>query len=145
MGKSSLAQPSCLTLPVVPAGASGCKFDDAGGRGNAGSDGDKPDRGSEYRQACLPAHPVQTTIETVTQQALDDPRPSLARRSVYVDFDFDSFLIHDSGRPLVDAHAKYLASGFIAPLPWRSCTRRRDERFAEVPDTAIRRSETSWH
>ena len=91
----------------------------------------------------FPAHPVQ--IKTVTLQALDDPRPSLARRSVYVDFDFDSFLIHDSGQPLVDAHAKYLASGFIAPLPWRSCTRRRDERFAEVPDTAIRRSETSWH
>jgi peptidoglycan-associated lipoprotein len=38
----------------------------------------------------------------------DDPASILAKRSVY--FDFDQYTIKDEFRPLVEAHAKYLAS-----------------------------------
>lgn len=38
----------------------------------------------------------------------DDPASILAKRSVY--FDFDQYVIKDEFRPLVEAHAKYLAS-----------------------------------
>jgi peptidoglycan-associated lipoprotein len=61
-----------------------------------------------------PAQPAQSTVKTVTLNPLDDPRSSLAKRSVY--FDFDSFLIQDADRPLIDAHAKYLASSRTAKV-----------------------------
>jgi|NGEPerStandDraft_6_1074524.scaffolds.fasta_scaffold35539_1 peptidoglycan-associated lipoprotein len=99
MGKSSLVQLSRLILPVVLAAVSGCSSTMLAGAAAPAPSAAKP---------AYPAHPIQTTIKTVTLQALDDPRPSLAKRSVY--FDFDSFLIHDSERPLIEAHAKYLAS-----------------------------------
>ncbi len=63
------------------------------------------------------AKPVeQPAVATVTPQkpedaalaALKDPRSPLSKRSVY--FDFDSFVIKDEYKPLVDAHAKFLVS-----------------------------------
>ena len=39
---------------------------------------------------------------------LDDPASPLSQRSVY--FDFDSFVVRDEFRPLVEAHANYLLS-----------------------------------
>ena len=53
-----------------------------------------------------PARRAQSTVKTVTLNPLDDSNSSLAKRSVY--FDFDSFLIHDADLPLINAHAKYL-------------------------------------
>ena len=59
-------------------------------------------------QTTRPATPAQTTVKTVTLHPLDDPKSSLAKRSIY--FDFDSFVIHDTDRPLIEAHAKYLSA-----------------------------------
>jgi peptidoglycan-associated lipoprotein len=42
-----------------------------------------------------------------TRDPLRDPSSPLARRSIY--FDFDSFTVKDEFRPLVEAHARYLA------------------------------------
>jgi len=42
------------------------------------------------------------------QDPLNDPAGILAKRSVY--FDFDSFVVRDEYRPLVEAHARYLTT-----------------------------------
>jgi peptidoglycan-associated lipoprotein len=55
-----------------------------------------------------PAQTGQTAVKTVTVHPLDDPRSSLAKRSVY--FDFDSFVLHEADRPLIEAHARYLST-----------------------------------
>ncbi len=49
------------------------------------------------------------TVSPITTGSLDplnDPQGVLAKRSVY--FDYDSFLIKDEFKPLLEAHAKYL-------------------------------------
>lgn len=61
-----------------------------------------------------PAQPAQTAVKTVTAHPLDNLKSSLAQRSVY--FDFDSVLIHDADRPLIEAHAKYLTSSRTAQV-----------------------------
>ncbi|HJV86631.1 MAG TPA: peptidoglycan-associated lipoprotein Pal [Noviherbaspirillum sp.] len=43
-----------------------------------------------------------------TKDPLNDPNGPLAKRSVY--FDFDSYLLKDNSKPVVDAHAKYLSA-----------------------------------
>jgi peptidoglycan-associated lipoprotein len=53
-------------------------------------------------------------VRTVTLNPLDDPKSLLAGRSVY--FDFDSYVVHVTDRPLLDAHARYLASSKTAKL-----------------------------
>lgn len=58
--------------------------------------------------------PAQSAITTVTLNPLDDPKSLLAGRSVY--FDFDSHVVRAADRPLIDAHAKYLASSKTARL-----------------------------
>jgi peptidoglycan-associated lipoprotein len=60
------------------------------------------------------AQAAQTKIGSVSVHPLDDPKSALAKRSVY--FDFDSALLHDADRPLVEAHAKYLASSRTAKV-----------------------------
>lgn len=60
------------------------------------------------------AQAAQTTLGSVTVHPLDDPKSGLAKRSVY--FDFDSALPHDADRPVVEAHAKYLASSRTAKV-----------------------------
>ncbi|RJG06609.1 peptidoglycan-associated lipoprotein Pal [Noviherbaspirillum cavernae] len=47
-------------------------------------------------------------VSTGSTDPLNDPKGVLAKRSVY--FDFDSYIVKDEFKPLVDAHAKYLAS-----------------------------------
>lgn len=42
------------------------------------------------------------------QDPLNDPAGILAKRSVY--FDFDSFVVRDEYRPLIEAHARYLTA-----------------------------------
>ena len=63
-------------------------------------------------QTARPATPAQTAVKTVTMHPLDDPKTQLARRSVF--FEFDSPLIQDADRPLLESHAKYLASSRTA-------------------------------
>jgi peptidoglycan-associated lipoprotein len=51
------------------------------------------------------------TIAPVTAQSgdpLNDPKGILARRSIY--FDYDSFIVKEEFKPVLEAHAKYLAA-----------------------------------
>ena len=54
-----------------------------------------------------PASPAASQITTVTLDPLDDPKSTLAARSVY--FHFDDFAIDDKYLPLVQAHGQYVA------------------------------------
>ena len=47
-------------------------------------------------------------VTTGSTDPLDDPKGILAKRSVY--FDFDSFIVKDEFKPVVEAHAKYLSA-----------------------------------
>ncbi|KIF80963.1 peptidoglycan-associated lipoprotein Pal [Noviherbaspirillum autotrophicum] len=49
-----------------------------------------------------------TPVAAVTTDPLNDPKGVLAKRSVY--FDFDSYIVKDEFKPVVEAHAKYLGS-----------------------------------
>ncbi len=51
---------------------------------------------------------VQQVDAGQQQDPLNDPAGILAKRSVY--FDFDSFVVRDEYRPLVEAHARYLTT-----------------------------------
>src|SRR5471032_403240 len=46
-------------------------------------------------------------VETKSLDPLDDPKGVLANRSVY--FDFDSYVVRDDGKPVVENHSAYLA------------------------------------
>ena len=51
--------------------------------------------------------PIGPTVSVDTaKDALNDPSGPLSKRSVY--FDYDSFVVRDEFRALIDAHAKYL-------------------------------------
>lgn len=45
-------------------------------------------------------------LTTGSTDPLNDPKGILAKRSVY--FDYDSFIVKDEFKPVVEAHAKYL-------------------------------------
>lgn len=45
-------------------------------------------------------------VTATTMDPLNDPQGVLAKRSVY--FDYDSYIIKDEFRPIVESHAKYL-------------------------------------
>ncbi len=60
------------------------------------------------------AQPAQTTLGSVAVHPLDDPNSTLAKRSAY--FDFDSSLLRDADRPVIEAHSKYLASSRSAKV-----------------------------
>jgi peptidoglycan-associated lipoprotein len=47
-------------------------------------------------------------IDTSGLAALKDPKSILSKRSVF--FDFDSYVVRDEFKPLVEAHAKFLVS-----------------------------------
>ncbi len=47
-------------------------------------------------------------LTTGSTDPLNDPKGVLAKRSVY--FDYDSFVVKNEFKPVVDAHAKYLSS-----------------------------------
>ena len=50
--------------------------------------------------------PITTTNSAI--DPLNDPKGMLAKRSIY--FDFDSYIVKDEFKPVVEAHAKYLTS-----------------------------------
>lgn len=65
----------------------------------------------EERSGTAPTTADARTVAPITAGSTDplnDPKGVLAKRSVY--FDFDSFIVKDEFKPLVGAHAKYLAS-----------------------------------
>lgn len=47
-------------------------------------------------------------VTTGSTDPLNDPKGVLAKRSIY--FDFDSFIVKDEFKPVVEAHAKYLSA-----------------------------------
>ena len=58
--------------------------------------------------APAPAEPEREIrpVETGSVDPLNDPKGVLANRSVY--FDYDSFVVRDDGRPVVENHSAYL-------------------------------------
>ena len=48
------------------------------------------------------------TVNTGSTDPLNDPKGILAKRSVY--FDYDSYIVKDEFKPVVEAHAKYLTA-----------------------------------
>ncbi len=58
--------------------------------------------------------------------ALRDPRNILSKRSIY--FDFDSFVVKDEYRPIVEAHARYLAGNRNARMTIQGNTDERGSR-----------------
>ncbi len=49
-----------------------------------------------------------TTVNTQSTDPLNDPKGILAKRSIY--FDLDSYSVKDEFKPVVEAHARYLAA-----------------------------------
>lgn len=47
-------------------------------------------------------------LTTGSTDPLNDPKGVLAKRSIY--FDFDSFIVKDEFKPVVEAHGKYLSA-----------------------------------
>ncbi|HBZ05365.1 MULTISPECIES: peptidoglycan-associated lipoprotein Pal [Massilia] len=45
-------------------------------------------------------------VETATVDPLNDPKGVLANRSIY--FDFDSYVVREDGKPVVENHSAYL-------------------------------------
>ena len=64
----------------------------------------------EERSGIPTAQADSRTVNTVTTNTdpLNDPKGILAKRSVY--FDYDSYVVKDEFKPVVDAHANYLTS-----------------------------------
>jgi peptidoglycan-associated lipoprotein len=52
-----------------------------------------------------PTRPV-APVQTASIDPLDDPKGVLAQRSVY--FDFDSYVVREDGKPVVQNHSGYL-------------------------------------
>lgn len=49
-----------------------------------------------------------STVNVVSVDPLDDPKGILAKRSVY--FDYDSYIVKNEFKPVVEAHAAYLTN-----------------------------------
>ena len=72
---------------------------------------EEPKAGVEERQPAAPVKPAESTpvkpAPPVAINPLKDPNNILSKRSVYFDYDKDA--IREEFRPLLQAHAKYLA------------------------------------
>jgi peptidoglycan-associated lipoprotein len=64
------------------------------------------ERSATPAQGTADARSVGTV--TTTTDPLNDPKGILAKRSIY--FDYDSYVVKDEFKPVVEAHAKYLGS-----------------------------------
>jgi peptidoglycan-associated lipoprotein len=62
--------------------------------------------------AVKPAPPIETrmvsSVDVGSVDPLDDPQGILAKRSVY--FDYDSYIVKNEFKPVVEAHATYLTN-----------------------------------
>ncbi|MDO8931734.1 MAG: peptidoglycan-associated lipoprotein Pal [Rhodocyclaceae bacterium] len=67
--------------------------------------------GVESRTPRTPAdtQPVQqTAVDAYSVAALKDPKSILSKRAIY--FDYDSYVVKDEFRPLIEAHARFLVN-----------------------------------
>ena len=65
------------------------------------------DRSGKSTSAMPPADTrTVNTIDTGSVDPLDDPKGVLAKRSVY--FDYDSYVVRDDGKQVVESHSGYL-------------------------------------
>lgn len=63
----------------------------------------------EERQPTANTAPVKSeSIDPYSVAALKDPKSPLSKRSVF--FDFDSFVVKDEFKPLLEQHGKFLAA-----------------------------------
>jgi peptidoglycan-associated lipoprotein len=67
-----------------------------------------------------------STTGTLAANPLRDPNNILSKRSVY--FDFDSFVVRDEFKPLVEAHAKFLSQNRNARMTIQGNTDERGSR-----------------
>lgn len=58
--------------------------------------------------ATTPDTRTVATVDTASVDPLNDPQGVLAKRSVY--FDYDSYIVKDEFKSVVEAHAKYLVA-----------------------------------
>jgi peptidoglycan-associated lipoprotein len=67
--------------------------------------GGRKDPGRKSRAAGRHSRDVRP-VETKSVDPLNDPKGVLANRSVY--FDYDSYVVRDDGKPVVENHSAYL-------------------------------------
>jgi peptidoglycan-associated lipoprotein len=60
------------------------------------------------KAATTPDQRTVSTVNATTVDPLNDPKGELAKRSVY--YDFDSYVVKNEYKPVVDAHSKYLVA-----------------------------------
>ena len=101
MKRFTLALTALASAAVLSACSSGVPLDE-----NAGKTAPvvNTNQGAATQGTSRPVAPVTVA----TPDPLNDPNGVLARRSVY--FDFDSFVVRDDGRPVVENHARYLSA-----------------------------------
>lgn len=96
---NSLTTPALiLTSAMLLAACSSTKLDET-----------KPpveDRSASTTQSGAADPRSVATVNAGTTDPLSDPKGILARRSVY--FDYDSYIVKDEFKPVVEAHSKYL-------------------------------------
>jgi peptidoglycan-associated lipoprotein len=91
-----------------------------------------------------PAPPADTRrdirpVETGSVDPLNDPKGVLANRSVY--FDYDSYVVRDDGKPVVENHSAYLTKNKQPQDPDPGQHRRaRRHRIQPGPGPEARRS-----
>lgn len=60
------------------------------------------------QQGAVDPRSVSTVTTTPSTDPINDPQGILAKRSIY--FDLDSYIVKDEFKPVVEAHARYLAA-----------------------------------
>jgi peptidoglycan-associated lipoprotein len=100
-----------IVLVTLAGCSSNVKLDEPGGKieSRTGSPQSTLPNPLQGGQPGITTQGATSTVTTVTaDDPLKDPNSPLAKRSVY--FDYDSFVLKDEFRPVVEAHAKYLNS-----------------------------------
>lgn len=90
---------------LTAACSSGVKLDENADKG-APVESRSGAAGSGANAAGQSGRGVQQVDLGTAKDPLDDPNSPLAKRSIY--FDFDSFVVKDEYRPVVETHARYL-------------------------------------
>jgi peptidoglycan-associated lipoprotein len=107
--KVGVVASSCV-LFALSGCSSNVKLDEPGSKIESRTGGQtlpNPLLGAQGTQNGNTTQGATSTVTTVTaDDPLKDPNSPLAKRSVY--FDYDSFVLKDEFRPVVEAHAKYL-------------------------------------
>lgn len=70
--------------------------------------GSAPATSSQAQTGATDPRQVSTVEAKSATDPLNDPKGILAKRSIY--FDLDSFVVRDEFKPVLDAHARYLAA-----------------------------------